>query len=333
MAKKASKKVALATVDDDGPKALKKPREGAPPVPEMTKPAADDIDLDLFGAVQRTLYALPSRFQSELSVTGVLATDLHAFNTALGASIEEQVVASLNALRGTWDSDGKYPTYSFVRSSQRFPDVRLQDALPNSPRPILMGIELKGWYVLAKESEPSGRYKVTPNACAPQDLLVVVPWALDAVVSGKPCLFDPFVVGARWAAEYRNWWWEWLRDTKTSPGIKLSGVTDPYPAAKADKVSDVPDHDEGGNFGRFARAGMMEDYKKKLMQEALVGIPLWAWQAFFVPFKGEAKEGKVLSTLRNLLKRVEEEIDPAADDAEEVASRLISIWRHLKGSG
>ena len=40
-----------------------------------------------------------------------------------------------------------------------------------------MGIELKGWYVLAKEKEPSFRYKVTPAVCAPADLLVVVPWA------------------------------------------------------------------------------------------------------------------------------------------------------------
>ena len=39
----------------------------------------------------------------------------------------------------------------------------------------LLGIELKGWYVLSKEGEPSGRYKVTPAACAPQDLLVIVP--------------------------------------------------------------------------------------------------------------------------------------------------------------
>ena len=32
-----------------------------------------------------------------------------------------------------------------------------------------MGIELKGRYVLAKESEPSFRYKVTPAACSPWD--------------------------------------------------------------------------------------------------------------------------------------------------------------------
>jgi hypothetical protein len=49
-----------------------------------------------------------------------------------------------------------------------------------------MGIELKGWYVLAKEKEPSFRYKVTLTVCAPADLLVVVPWALSNVISGRP---------------------------------------------------------------------------------------------------------------------------------------------------
>ena len=155
-----------------------------------------------------------------------------------------------------------------------------------------------------------------------------MPWALDAVVSGKPRLFDPFVVGARWAAEYRNWWWEWLRDTKHAPGIKIAEVGEPYPAAKADKISDVPDHDEGNNFGRIARAGMMEDYKQKLMQEALVGIPLWAWQAFFVPFKGEAEGTKILSTLRTLMKLVEFGVEPRAM----MPRPSHPVWRPFGGS-
>ena len=307
-------------------KTLAAPKEGAPPAPTISEPTANDIDLSLYEAVSRTLYALPSRFQSELAVVGVLATDLHAFNTALGASIEEQVVASLNALRSNWDPNGIYPTYSFVRSSQRFPDVRLQNTIPGSDKAVLMGIELKGWYVLAKESEPSGRYKVTPNVCAPQDLLVIVPWALDSVVSGRPKLFAPFIVNARWAAEQRNYWWTWLRDTGDPSGIKLSSYDQPYPA-KADKISDVPDYDDSGNFGRIARTNIMDDYMRSLMQESLVGIPLWAWQAFFVPFKGEADENKIRATLSTLLKRVEDDLDPAAVNAEEISLRLIPVWR------
>ena len=57
--------------------------------PERFAPAADQVDLALLQAVKDTLFALPARFKSTLNIEGVLATDLHAFNTSLGASIEE----------------------------------------------------------------------------------------------------------------------------------------------------------------------------------------------------------------------------------------------------
>lgn len=151
----------------------------------------------LHKAVRETLSALPSRFKSTLNIEGVLATDLHAFNTSLGASIEEQVVAALNELRTWWDPNDDYPNHHFVRSPQRFPDVTLRSTIRGDRTPPLMGIELKGWYILSKEGEPSGRYKVTPAACAPQDLLVIVPWALGNGVSGTPRLFTPYIESAR----------------------------------------------------------------------------------------------------------------------------------------
>ncbi len=93
------------------------PADPAPdkvPPPEKAQPTADQVDLSLLQGVRETLFALPSRFQSTLSIQGVLATDLHAFNTSLGASIEEQVVAALNGLRSAWDPTDKYPTHQFV---------------------------------------------------------------------------------------------------------------------------------------------------------------------------------------------------------------------------
>jgi hypothetical protein len=125
---------------------------------------------------------LPSRFQSELVISGVLATDLFAFNSSLGATIEEQFVASLNRLRNLWDPEQRYTLFSFERQPQTFPDVVLRASAPDVKPRVLMGIELKGWYVLAKEREPSFRYKVTPAVCAPGDLLTVVPWALSNVI-------------------------------------------------------------------------------------------------------------------------------------------------------
>jgi hypothetical protein len=139
-------------------------------------------------------------------VAGISAVDLFTLNTPLGAAIEQSVVDSLNDVREIWDPTGQYKLYSFIRQAQVFPDVRLETTAPDVPEGerILMGIELKGWFVLAKEGEPSFRYGASPAVCAPQDLLVVYPWTLDEVVSGSPRLLRPFIEEARYAAEHRT---------------------------------------------------------------------------------------------------------------------------------
>lgn len=164
-----------------------------PPAPNP--PPEPDPDT-LAGKVFAALYALPPQFESDLNISGVRATDLFTFNASLGATIEEQVVDALNALRtSTWDQDEQYAQYRFVRQPQTFPDVVLRAAAPGVTPEILFGIELKGWYVLAKEREPSFRYRVTPAVCAPDDFLAVFPWALSRVVSGSPQLFHPMSRG------------------------------------------------------------------------------------------------------------------------------------------
>ncbi len=154
-----------------------------------------------------------------------------------------------------------------------------------------MGIELKGWYALAKEGEPSFRYNVTPAVCAPADLLVVVPWALSKVISGSPQVFTPYVINARQAAEYRNWYWEHARGGKgTDRGVSLSSVTTHYPN-KTDQISDQAQKDAGKNFGRFARSKAMDSYIEELFNDKLAGIPLSAWQKFLLLFtEGQTTE-------------------------------------------
>ena len=149
-----------------------------PNSPNPTEPDPNWEHLVLWANVKAAIFALPSRFESELVISGVLATDLFAFNSSLGATIEDQVTASLNDLRSVLDPDNQYSLYGFERQPQTFPDVVLRSSGPDITPQIIMGIELKGWYILAKEREPSFRYKVTPAACAPADLLVVVPWTL-----------------------------------------------------------------------------------------------------------------------------------------------------------
>lgn len=255
-------------------------------MPGLPPERADDPHPDtLAGKIFAALHALPPQFESDLAISGVQATDLFTFNASLGATIEEQVVDALNGLRSaTWDQDEQYAQYRFVRQPQTFPDVVLKAAAPGVEPDILFGIELKGWYVLAKEREPSFRYRVTPSVCAPDDFLVVFPWALSRVISGKPELFAPYVVPARYAAEYRNWHWEnVVRRGRGDGRISLSTVTHSYPA-KAQEIGDEPVSDRGGNFGRFARTGLMDDFMEKLFADELAGIPLDAWQKFLKLF-------------------------------------------------
>ena len=135
----------------------------------------NDVQDDLHRRVRDAVASLPAYFRTETKIEGVNATDLHTLNTVLGATIEEQVVRTLNDLRNSWDPNERHALYSFVRQAQTFPDVLLRRA---SDGDILLGIELKGWYLLAKEREPSLRFQVTEAACAEHDLIVVVPWCL-----------------------------------------------------------------------------------------------------------------------------------------------------------
>ena len=270
-----------------------------PDPPEETPPLDDWSYRELGEAVRDALQVLPSLFKSDLVISGFARPILHAFNTSLGATIEEQVVAGLNAIRdATWDKDGRYANLRFVRQAQTFPDVVLKPAAPpHVPVEPVMGIELKGWYVLAKEGEPSFRYTTTPEAAAPQDLLVVFPWALSAVISGAPILFEPYVASARYAAEYRNWWWQYERAAKGDRTIRVSTHKGHYPM-KSDLIADVPAAD-AGNFGRIARTKLFDrdGYIEATFQAELSGIPLYAWLKFFKLFSESNTEEKITASL------------------------------------
>ena len=294
-----------------------------PDPPDPTEPDQAWEHIELWEAVKNAVSTLPSRFESELVISGVLATDLFAFNSSLGATIEEQVVESLNELRSVWDPGEQYAFYGFERQPQTFPDVVLRTSTPGVEPHVLMGIELKGWYALAKEREPSFRYKVTPAVCAPADLLVVVPWALSKVISGSPQVFTPFVFGARQAAEYRNWYWQYARGGEGDRDIASPNVNDYYPT-KSEMIADRPASDPGGNFGRFARTNAMDNYIKELFDEKLAGIPLWAWQRFLALFTENQTTDEVLRGLDLLARRIAI-AGPSADAQERLREKLLEI--------
>lgn len=194
-----------------------------PPAPVYTAPSLathTQDQLDLLEGVKEALRALPFYFESPLNITGVPATDLHTFNTSLSGTIELEVVNLLNRIRrDTWDKAGRWSVYAFERQAQRFPDVVLRNNDPNAPS-ILIGIELKGWYVLAKEGEPSFRYAATPAVSTDLDLVAVIPWAFSNVNSGTPFLYEPYITGAKFAAEYRNWHWQFAMASRTAGTVR-----------------------------------------------------------------------------------------------------------------
>ena len=295
---------------------------GVPAPPERELPSEDWEHRDLYNRVRDAVASLPMYFRTETEISGILATDLHTLNTVLGATIEEQVVRTLNSIRSTWDPNGRYALYSFVRQAQTFPDVLLRRV---SGEDILIGIEIKGWYLLAKEAEPSLRFQVTLDASAAQDLIVVVPWVLSNVISGSPNLLEPFVESARFAASHRNYHWQHLRQTQLDTGIDQPDGIRPYPR-KSDQILDRPRADGGGNFGRLARTGMMDAYMQKLADLQLCGIDSKYWREFLRTFQ----EGTTDQQARTALERLRRRVGRAADLPQPAARSVISIVGELE---
>ena len=234
---------------------------------------------ELWQGVRNALFACPDRFSTPTTIEGLMATDIFTLNTALAATIEDAMVKTLNSLRSVWDPKNEYATYAFVRQPQTFPDVVLRQV--DNGETTLLGIELKGWYLLAKEEAPTYRFTVTEAACNPQDLLVVVPWVLSNILAGSPVLFQPFVDSALYCARKRNHYWLHERQVRGDPGTIQTpqGVT-PYPGAKTN-IADQPTKDGGNNFGRLARYGLMDEYIAKMRATSVRGISVHDWQAFF----------------------------------------------------
>jgi hypothetical protein len=303
----------------------------APPEPDPKAPAyrppPDWPHGPLFERVKETLTALPIYFRTETTIAGVIATDLHTLNTVLGATIEEQVVRTLNLLRKTWDPKDEYSLYSFVRQPQTFPDVRLKRTAGDE---TLLGFDLKGWYLLAKESEPSLRFTATAAACAPQDLLVIVPWALNNVISGSPVLFEPFIVSAKFAADYRNHHWQYRRQAKTDPTIRSPEGAHPYPG-KAVRINDDAASDSGNNFGRLARTGILNTHIAKLNETTLCGIKADFWRQFLKVFQEGTTDDHAAVAITRLREYVHRSTDLPAPKAETVLRIVNDLESLLRG--
>lgn len=303
----------------------------APAAPTEPELDPDDLRTGLQRRLRTVLLGLPSYFEFNNHVAGVNATDLHSLNTLLGASIEGQVVKALNQQRALWDPDDEWLGYTFERQSQAFPDVRLVRKGAGVAPGIAMGIELKGWFLLAKEGKPSFRFQQAAAACAEHDLLCVVPWHLDNVLSGSPVTAEPFVVSARWAAEYRNYYWQHMRKSET--GVDKSIVSPvgaaPYPG-KVDEVLDQPGYDKGDNFGRVARTpGMMDEFMAQSHDLEVLGIRIGDWFRFLRTHSDKADPEQVTSQLERAFRR--QLAKGSAAKAERVAALLKRLVEEYRG--
>lgn len=300
-----------------------------PPRPERTPFPGDDPKREkLVQNVKDAMLALPIYFRTTTSIEGLEAGDLFSLNSVLGGTIEVQTVATLNRIREVWDPDDEWAEYGFERSSQSFPDVRLVSRSADKPRTVL-GIELKGWYLLSKEGEPSFRYTASRDACSEYDLLVVVPWRLSNVLSGVPVVYEPFIEQAMYAADLRNYYWEHSRGAKGDTGVTSPDGVHPYPAPKS-KISDKANSDSGGNFGRVARvSGLMDDYCARLLETQVAGIGAKHWASFFKTYSDNAASDQVDAAIARAFHKVQKPKDE--ERTEQLVANLSQLRKLLSG--
>lgn len=295
---------------------------------------------DLYDQIPELLNRVPADFTSDVHIEGLDATDVFGLNEILASSVENQVVNSLDSLKPDLDLDEEYRDYEFVRQSQTFPDVLLEDSSETDDEP-LMGIELKCWYLLAKEGDPSFRFKTTPAACAPQDLLVIYPWTLDNIVTGSPEIFRPFVMPAKFASMYVDYYWQELKDWRSeNPNktiIRPEEVSN-YPNPKTDFIQDKPAEDSGGNYGRFrsrliASLPPLQEYVNQMKSRELLGIPSDRWAEFFKAYDETATIDE-LEDIRGIgPETVELFKSNGYATPEAVKSALITVLTDFEGIG
>jgi hypothetical protein len=239
----------------------------------------------------------------EGQLPNIPASDLHAANTLLGAAIEEHIPVALNLMRQIWDPQGNYADCLFRRQPQTFPDVPFRRET-GAGSETLFGIEVKSWYVLAKEQEPSFRFYVNRDYCHPADLCVVYPWALSSGVSGTPKLFRPLVIGARKAARLREESWIAKAQSDEWRVINKPQGERRFHPTREDRINDSSPRDAGNNMGRIARTGVWDvDIQRLMREERISGIPIAAWHAFLSSFREGRTLDEVLGSIRAIAAR------------------------------
>lgn len=87
--------------------------------------------------------------------------------------------------------------------------------------------------------------------------------------------------------------------------IRHPGDIGPYPSPGA-HISDVPEADSGGNFGRLARiSGLMTDWTKQLADSPVSGIPARYWIEFLRAFSESNDDDQLRRKISNVVRKVD----------------------------
>lgn len=158
-----------------------------------------------------------------------------------------------------------------------------------------------------------------------------MPWLLSNVLSGTAVCAEPFVCSARWAAEYRNHWWEFVRKPKEADkprGVTIASQGQPYPT-KDLQISDVAEYDKGNNFGRLARTkGLMGGFMVTAKAKPALGIPIRDWVAFLRQHSDKSDPKVVYEKLVKQLSRATKL--GSADKAEQLLGLLGDVAALLR---
>jgi hypothetical protein len=295
-------------------------------LPTHTSLPANDQRTDLYNGLRDAIEAIPLYFKSPIIIEGLSATDLFSMNTLLGSAIEEQTVSILNSLRSVWDKDARWGDREFRRYPESFPDVRL--VKNNADTDPLIGIELKGWYLLSKEQDPSFRFKACVDAMTPWDIIVCVPWGLSNVLSGKPIAYEPYIEQGIFAANMRTYYWNHRRSDSSSANRNCTiqhPSTNPYPIPGS-KYIDVPEQDGGGNFGRLGRIeGLMDEWRVQALDTPMAGIQAKYWIRFFSLFKESASEPDIEKQFELISEKIRQNRNCSPSDADNLLDHIRAI--------
>jgi len=301
-----------------------------PNPPARIFPGGQWLHYKMWDKVKDLIYSLPNYFETELVVKGINVTEIFSIGSAFATVIETQVVSILNRLRNIWDPENEYSNYAFIRQSQTFPDVLLRNV--EDKNDILFGIELKSWYVLSKEGEASFRYKIDADACADADILVVIPWLLSEVISGTPKLLPPYKELAKYAAEYRNYYWQKSRiESNENPNIHRPPQENmhPYPDSKRE-ASDEAEEDKGGNFGRVARAGIIDDYTANIKSQDYLGVKIAHWIQFFKAISETSTDLQIDKKIQRLKAQIQSEPSSFDEGKSEYQAAYLEVIEQLE---